>query len=115
MGATKRILIIEDDLRLAERFLETIRALGVDVDVAVSKDDAIEKLQSYFYDLALVDIMLSDDPTDRGGEEVVDFISNKRSKTKIVVISATLDVGVPVRLFRKGILDFLITPIPEKN
>jgi ActR/RegA family two-component response regulator len=103
------VLLVEDDLYVQEHYKDALVEAGFLVDTAVSKLEAIEKVNCRTYDVALVDVMLKGDKdlSDRGGVEVVSKISNLREGTRIVVVSATDDINVPIRTYQAGIVDFI--------
>lgn len=105
---TRRALVVEDDDSLGARFKRIIEGLGVPVDVANTRTQAIEQLQLHQYAVALIDIMLCDDPTDRGGIDVVERLTALRSGTAIIVVSASNDVRVPIQAWKHGAFRYLV-------
>jgi len=56
----------------------------------------------------MVDIMLTDHPSDRGGIECLEYMAQLNEGTEPIVLSATNDVRVPVDAWKKGAIDYLI-------
>jgi len=56
----KSILIVEDDTTILKSFKEVLKTKGYAVDTAETGKEAIEKSQTNFYNLALIDIKLPD-------------------------------------------------------
>lgn len=109
MRVTERVLIVEDRPDLVQRFREIVETLGVEVDTACSKKEAIEKVRCRTYHLALVDIMLAgDDIMDRGGIDVLKYINSLNEGTKAIVASGSHDVRVPVEVWNQGALKYLV-------
>jgi two-component system, OmpR family, response regulator len=55
-----RLLLVEDDLRLAAALLRGLRAEGIVVDVATKGRDALGKARATEYDAVVLDVMLPD-------------------------------------------------------
>ena len=108
MEEKKRVIVVEDDIEMLEFFVNGIETLGVEVDKATSKIEALEKINCRSYHVAMVDIMLTDSHSDRGGIEVIDYINSMDEGTKIVVASATSDVTVPADLIKRKIVSYLV-------
>ncbi|MCJ7766860.1 response regulator [Candidatus Bathyarchaeota archaeon] len=56
----KNILVVDDDEAIAESFKAILQAEGFSVDIAKTGKEAIEKSNTTFYNLALLDIRLPD-------------------------------------------------------
>jgi len=103
-----RVLIIEDDEGLLRRLQGIISRAGYEVDTATTKPEALEKARCRTYHVAMIDIMLSDDPSDRGGIDCLEYISRLDEGTNVIVLSHTDDVRVPVDAWKKGALTYLV-------
>src|SRR5437868_889116 len=57
-AGTSRILVVEDDLHLAEGMAENMRAEGYDADTAHDGKLGLEKALAGGYDLLVLDVML---------------------------------------------------------
>lgn len=102
------ILVVEDDPFIIESlYKEFLSSLDVDVDYAQSKLEATEKIRCKTYNIAFVDIMLREDPNDRGGVEVIEFIHQLNEGTAVIVVSATDDIKVALVTYKEGIVDFI--------
>ncbi len=108
MSAKRRVLIIEDDADLMDKLRRIVGRAGHDVDVARTKPEALEKIRCRTYHAAMIDIMLSDDPSDRGGIECLEYLQQLDEGTAAVVLSATNDVRVPVEAWKKGAITYLV-------
>lgn len=108
MSSKERVLIIEDDVSLRTKFGNIVDRAGYAVDTAGTKAEALEKVRCRTYHVAMIDIMLTDDPSDRGGIECLEYIARLNEGTMPIVFSASNDVRVPVDAWKKGALDYLI-------
>jgi two-component system OmpR family response regulator len=56
-----RLLLVEDDVRMAAALLRALRAEGLVVDVVTRGDDALRMARATEYDAVLLDVMLPDE------------------------------------------------------
>jgi len=103
----KSILVVEDDKYLIEVYSKSLSKEGYKVDTALSKTEAIQKIECRTYDAALVDIMLKDSALDRGGEDVIRLIFETKKDTKVIVISGSEDIKMVERVSKMGIFSYL--------
>ncbi len=109
MSRKTAILVVEDrPVFLKEVYKEALSSLDVDDEYATNKDEALEKVRCRTYDIAFIDIMLTDDTDDRGGVEVVKYIDKLNEGTSMIVVSGTDDVRVPIDTYNAGIVDFIL-------
>jgi len=108
MKEKKRLIVIEDDIDLLDNYLENLEDLNLIIDKADNKIEALEKIKCRTYHVAMIDIMLTNDPYDRGGIEVIKYIQSLNEGTNIVVLSASDDPRVPVDAWDHGALKYLI-------
>jgi two-component system response regulator ResD len=57
-GATKTILIVDDDLTLREMYVERLKLEGFEVDMAKDGEEAIQRAKTGHPDVILLDIMM---------------------------------------------------------
>jgi len=103
-----RVLVVDDDQSIQEMFREPIQESGFLVDTAGTRLEACEKIRCKTYHVAMIDIMLTDDPSDRGGLEVLRYLHSLDEGTRAIVVSATSDVRVPVDVMKQGTYVYLI-------
>jgi DNA-binding response OmpR family regulator len=87
-----RILIIEDEIDVAESTKELLEMEGYEVDYALDPKKGLKMVKDY--DLLLLDIMM---PI-MSGREVLAELKKMKNKTPIIVISA---VGMPMEIGRE--------------
>jgi CheY-like chemotaxis protein len=103
-----RVLVVDDTPRVLNAFERNVLAIGVQVDKAASKLEALEKVRRRAYHSALVDIMLTNDPYDRGGIEIIKKINSLDEGTLCIAISAHKTSEAPVRAYEAGVYKYLI-------
>ena len=103
-----RLLVVEDDPRLAELIRRALCEEGYAVDVAHSATEALELFEAVEYALVTLDLMLPD--TD--GLDVLRQIRQHRLRggTPIVIISARGRVNDRIRGLDLGANDYVVKP-----
>ncbi|WP_223232230.1 MULTISPECIES: response regulator [Marinomonas] len=110
---TQRILVIEDDADVANLLSIMLKEAGYVVDIALTGQDALNRLQVQSYDLVSVDLMLPD----IGGLDVIRKLrqDSETLNLPIVVVSAKVEQG---RLEISGDvsnIDWLAKPIDQQR
>lgn len=101
----KRILIIEDDISIAELQRDYLEINQFSVDIEVSGDKGLEKALSDNYDLIILDIMLPE----KDGFEICRQIRSKKI-TPILIVSAKKEDIDKIRALGLGADDYITKP-----
>jgi two-component system, OmpR family, copper resistance phosphate regulon response regulator CusR len=101
-----RILIVEDEPRLAETVARGLREEGFLVETSGDGEDALHRLRTEPFDLAILDVML---PT-RSGWEVLQTLRSDRRPLRVLMLTARESVEDRVRGLEAGADDYLIKP-----
>src|SRR3712207_4466101 len=92
--AQGRVIVIEDDHRWRRVLSEAMNARGLTVDTASSVQEAIRLLQGSEYDLAVIDLHLSEDDTkETSGLRLAQFIRERNPESLLIVISGNIAVS----------------------
>ena len=88
-----RLLLVEDEMTLAERLERIGRDAGADVVVAAHHDEAMAKLAAHHFDLAICDLRIpgasaSARPEDDNGQRVCLWIRSERPGLPLIVLTA---------------------------
>jgi len=102
----KRILVIEDEARIAEGLRLNLSLAGYAVSVAPDGIDGLEKWRAWQPDLIVLDIML---PM-IDGFSILKTIRQKDEKIPVLILSARGDTSDKVRGLRYGVDDYLAKP-----
>lgn len=103
-----QVLVIEDDPVIVKHMYKPLeKTQGINLDVATSEVEALERISRKIYDVAFVDIHLRDDGKDRGGINVIQEMHRLNEGTSIIVVSGTGEVAATVSAYRAGIVDFI--------
>jgi two-component system, OmpR family, copper resistance phosphate regulon response regulator CusR len=101
-----KILLVEDEIKLAELIKKQLEANGFEVDIANDGLQAEKLFTTNTYQVALLDISL---PVKSGFELCVAF-REKNSKLAIIMLTAFGEVQDKVDAFAKGADDYLVKP-----
>lgn len=103
---TNQILIIEDDIRLADRLAKGLMEANYDCLVASTGKEAEKHLTEQHPDLVLLDMNLPD--TD--GSELLKFIRQATPDLPVIVATARTRISDRVSALESGADDYLIKP-----
>ncbi|GBE32222.1 transcriptional activator protein CopR [bacterium BMS3Bbin05] len=101
-----RVLIVEDDEKIASFVAKGLEEAGFAVDHVVSGEDGFNLALTVQYDAAVIDIMLP-------GLDGLSLIKKLRSKginTPVIILSAKRSVEDRIRGLQQGSDDYLIKP-----
>ena len=101
-----RLLLIEDERKVSDLVARALRAESYAVDVAEDGQRGWELVQSYQYDLIILDLMLPLLP----GEEVLRRIRRKNQQVPILILTARAATEDKVHNFEAGADDYLTKP-----
>ena len=106
-----RILVIEDERKVAEAVREGLEEEGHSVTLAHSGEDGFFMANSEQFDLVILDIMLPG----RGGLEVLSAMRQKGFSIPVLLLTARETIADRVRGLDAGADDYLVKPfaLPE--
>lgn len=101
-----RILVVEDEKRIADFLERGLESAGYAVDLAADGGGALDRIHSTDYDLVILDLMLPD--TD--GLKVLEKIRNRKVSPPVLILSARSALDERVRGLEHGADDYLVKP-----
>ncbi|MGI8962512.1 MAG: response regulator [Bryobacteraceae bacterium] len=101
-----RVLVVEDEKRIADFLLRGLQSAGYAVDVADKGADAIDRVHSTEYDLVVLDLGLPD----LDGLQVLEKIKNRKTIPPVLILSARDSVDDRVKGLEQGADDYLVKP-----
>lgn len=101
-----KILLIEDDDKIAEFIMKGLKQNGDAVDRASDGEEGLHLLLDRYYDVAIVDIMLPK----LDGLTVVESIRREHLTTPVIFLSAKHSVDDRVKGLQIGGDDYLVKP-----
>jgi two-component system OmpR family response regulator len=104
-GPPLRVLVIEDDPRVAEVLVGGLRAAGFEIDLANDGDVAMRLAMAANADAILLDLMMPS----RSGFDILEALQGRRS-VPVIVVTARTDLRDRLRAFDLGAMDFVPKP-----
>lgn len=101
-----RILLVEDDSKIAAFILKGLKAEGFAVDHAADGEAGLDLALTEPYDAAVVDLMLPK----LGGLDLIKTLRAEKVKTPVIVLSAKGAVEDRVKGLQTGADDYLAKP-----
>jgi two-component system OmpR family response regulator len=105
-GSLMRLLIAEDDTKLATALARGLRADGYAVDIVGTGDDALFNARVYAYDAVILDVMLPG----VDGVEVCRALRDEGRWWPVLMLTARDGVSDRVRGLDSGADDYLVKP-----
>ncbi len=102
----KRILIVEDEVKIAKALTEGLKAEGYIAVPAFNGEEALFYLANDFFDLMILDVMLPG----RSGIEIAQLIREKNNKIPILMLTARDSIEDRVIGLDNGADDYLTKP-----
>lgn len=101
-----RVLLVEDDKKIASFVLHGLKQAGFAVDHAGDGDEGLHLALSAPYDAAVVDVML---PV-RDGLSLIEELRKRKVNTPVIILSAKRTVDERVHGLRVGGDDYMVKP-----
>jgi two-component system, OmpR family, response regulator len=106
MDEAMRILVVEDDNKIASFIVKGLKQAGNAVDRCADGDEGLIFAESTPYDAAVVDIMLPK----LDGLSLVQRLRAKKIRTPVIILSAKASVDDRVKGLEAGADDYLTKP-----
>jgi DNA-binding response OmpR family regulator len=103
---TMRVLVIEDDNKIASFVLHGLKEAGFAVDHAANGVEGLDLALTAPYDAAVVDLMLPH----RDGLSVIEELRKRKVNTPVIILSAKRSVDERVRGLQAGGDDYMTKP-----
>jgi two-component system OmpR family response regulator len=101
-----RILLVEDDQKIASFILKGLRAAGYAVDHAKDGEEGLHLALFEPYDTAIIDLMLPK----RDGLSLIEKMRQEKVNTPVLILSAKGSIDDRVRGLQMGSDDYLTKP-----
>ena len=100
------ILVVDDEVAVNNNIRKILAKKGYQVDQAVTKDEAMERINANNYSLVLLDLRI---PGVKG-LEMLEAIVGKNPDTKVIMITGYASIETAVEAARMGAVDYLPKP-----
>lgn len=104
-----RLLIVEDNSRLAALIAKLVAEKGYGTDIASSVEEAHAALALVDYDVVLLDLSLPDGD----GRDILNAIRRRQSHAFVLVVTARGDVINRVEALNAGADDYIVKPFSD--
>ena len=104
--AHKNILVIDDEVAVNNNIRRILNKKGYHVDQAVSKAEALERIDTQSYKLVLLDLKIPGVT----GLELLQAIREKRPETMVIIVTGYASIETAVETARIGAVDYLAKP-----
>jgi signal transduction histidine kinase/DNA-binding response OmpR family regulator len=108
LAQQKRVLVVDDDLYLAETIAEVLRGEGYEAFVCNTGCQALMEVSEREFDIALIDIRLSD----MGGIDVLKQLKEKAPQMDVVVVTGNASVHSAIEALNHGASRYILKPTP---
>jgi DNA-binding response OmpR family regulator len=102
-----RILLVEDDVKIASFIIKGLKQSNFAVDHATEGKEGILLAQSVSYDVGIIDIML---PGDLDGLNLIEELRKKNIDTPLIILSAKRSLEDRIKGLETGSDDYLVKP-----
>lgn len=106
-----RILIVEDELHLAEALMQILKKHNYSVDAVHDGRTGLDYAQSGIYDLLLLDIMMPE----MDGITVLKTLRNQGDSTPVILLTAKGDISDKVTGLDYGADDYIAKPFSSEE
>jgi DNA-binding response OmpR family regulator len=106
-----RVLVVEDEIRLAETLGQIIKEQKYTVDIVNDGEAGYDYALSGIYDVIVLDVMLPK----MNGFEVVKQLRKNKNQTPIILLTAKGEIADKVKGLDCGADDYLTKPFSAKN
>jgi len=101
-----RILVVEDELQVADLIKRALEEDNHAVDLCFTGNDCLEMVEGTNYDLIVLDIMLPG----LNGFDVIHKIRHEEIKSAVIMVTSRNEVGDRVKGLDLGADDYLVKP-----
>jgi DNA-binding response OmpR family regulator len=107
----KNVLVVDDEVAVNNNIRKILRKRGYHVDQAVSKTEALARIEQRSYKLILLDLKMPDVK----GLELLSAIRDRRPEARVIIITGYASIETAVQAARMGAVNYLPKPFtPEE-
>jgi two-component system OmpR family response regulator len=101
-----RILLVEDDLKIATFIVKGLKAAGYAVDHALDGEEGLHMALTEPYDTTIIDIMLPK----MDGLSLIEKMRKEKIRTPVIILSAKASIDDRVKGLQTGSDDYITKP-----
>lgn len=103
-----RILIVDDEKDIRELLADILADEGHHCDRVGHAQEALNQVESFAYDLVILDIWLKESHMD--GIDILKYVKTRRPDLPVVIISGHGNIEIAVAAVKQGAFDFIEKP-----
>ncbi len=103
---TKNILVVEDEVSVNNNIRKILSKNNYQIDQAMTKDQAIEKIHKQIYSLVLLDLRMPGVT----GLELLENICKIQPSAKVIIITGYASIGTAIESAKMGAVNYLSKP-----
>lgn len=103
---TDRVLLVDDEVEFVETLAERLRARGLEVEVATSGEEGVEKVQKRTFHAVVLDFAMPG----MDGIETLKTLRTQSPDTQVVLLTGQATIKAAVEATRLGAVDVLEKP-----
>jgi len=108
---TGNVLVVDDDRNLLELMKIRLESADYDVDTALDEENAIKNVHTNVYDIAIVDLQL----TDTNGITLMEKLRLVNPEMPVIILTAYGTIESAVEAMRKGAYSYLTKPFDARE
>ncbi|HEY9073679.1 MAG TPA: response regulator transcription factor [Desulfobaccales bacterium] len=101
-----RLLVVEDDAKIASFVIKGLEQAGFAVDHAADGEDGLHLALNEVYDAAIIDLMLPK----LDGLSLIEKLRQQQKNTPVIILSARRSVADRIKGLQTGSDDYLVKP-----
>lgn len=101
-----RVLLVEDEIRLAANIVNGMREAGFAVDHAADGKEGLDYAEQNLFDLIVLDLMLPG----LSGQEVLRVLRKRKNLTPVLILTAQEGKTTVIEMLNSGADDYLAKP-----
>ncbi|HDH96984.1 MAG TPA: sigma-54-dependent Fis family transcriptional regulator [Proteobacteria bacterium] len=105
-----RVLVVDDEKGIREFLNILLKKEGFETSLAASKDEALSFIANKRFDLAIIDLKLTDRSGDTSGLELLRELKEVSPETEVLMVTAYASLDSAVEALKLGAFDYLIKP-----
>ncbi|WP_099867132.1 ActR/PrrA/RegA family redox response regulator transcription factor [Pararhizobium haloflavum] len=106
IGPDPSLLLVDDDAPLVRRLARAMESRGFTVEIAESVAEGLAKAKASPPKYAVVDMRLGDG----NGLDIIEAIRQRRSDTRMIVLTGYGNIATAVNAVKLGAIDYLAKP-----
>ena len=102
----ENVLLVDDELEFTQVLSERMKSRGVDVDIAASGREALEKVRDKSYDAIVLDLSMPE----MDGIETLKHLIEDHPDLQVILLTGYATIEKGIEAIKLGAMDFLEKP-----